>query len=186
MRRTTLLVVFAALGLAVALGLTARSANAYDIHQLPTGYTTQHTFSGSGVCSETWTIFGYGTSSAALCADSDSFQADVDSFVNATCPVTVCVPPAPSTTTADVPPTTTDAQPPATTTDTTATAPTIEARIAALEANYAALSKRVDAVAQANDASWAAFIAAKNAGASTVDAALAARSAGQNAIYQLG
>lgn len=186
MKRITLLAIAAALGLALALALTARTADAYDVHALPAGYSVLHAIgSSSGPCNETWFVSGY-NQSTNLCADSATFQQDLDAFVSATCPVTVCVPPAPTTTAADLPPTTTDAQPPVTTTDATVTEPTIEARIAALEANYAALSKRVDAIAKANDASWSAFIDAKNQGASTVDAALAARSAGENAIYQLG
>jgi len=126
-------------------------------------------------------------------------QTTTSASTTTTAPTTTAV-----TTTATTPATTTDttatttvAAPAVTTTvtvtDTTTTTavttttdPTIEARIAALEAEYIALSKRVTAIQEANAASWDAFIAASQAGASPADAALAARSAGTNALYLLG
>lgn len=182
-----------AAGLAVAIALTSPTvAQAWDINNLPPGFIAVHT-SASGVvtCPEYWTV-GYipntTNNSGHLCTDSPTFQQDLDAFVDAnyTAPVTTTAEPTvtAATTTAAPPP----ADPVGTTTTVTVTAPdvSIESRVAALEANYAALAKRVDAIAQANTASWSAFIDATNAGASAVDAAIAARSAGQNAIYQLG
>lgn len=101
-------------------------------------------------------------------------------------------PEAPSATTATATPTvttTTTTDPTSATTATATPAPAgptttdLETRIVDLEAQLAALSTRVDAIAKANEASWTAYIDARIAGASDVDAALAARSAGLNAIY---
>lgn len=105
-----------------------------------------------------------------------------------------------TTTSASPPVTTTVTGPGATTTvpggttptvtDTTSTTPTcditcLEARIAALEKQYADLAHRVDAIQQANTASWDAFSQVIADGGSVADAAAAARSAGLNAIYLL-
>lgn len=67
----------------------------------------------------------------------------------------------------------------------TVTDPTVDAKLAAIQAQLDALSHRVDAIAQANTAAWTAFVDAIGTGASAADAALAARSAGLNAIYGL-
>lgn len=210
MKRITLLAIFAALGLAAALGLTAKPALAWDIANLPAPYTVSgytDVSAAQGTCQTfyvvTWygqsVTLGYGPEVGQQFSDCNpqlqsQLDAFVDSTINLTPPVTTTAPvtttTAPVTTTA--PPTTTDAQPPATTATVTTTVtttivdPTIDARLTALEQNYAQLAARVDAIAQANTAAWTAFIDATNAGASVSDAALAARSAGLNAIYQLG
>jgi hypothetical protein len=118
-RRTTLLALGSLLaGLAAAVALTtAPAAQAWDIHALPAGYSVEHDTSTSSVCPDSYYIFGYGKTSPQLCTDSPSFQQDLDAFIDATCPVAVCPPPAApttATTAADPPPapTTTAADPP--------------------------------------------------------------------------
>lgn len=198
MKRTVLLAVFAALGLAAALGFTARPASAYDIGNLPAAFHVSH-ITGNGACSPYYQIIyvagdGTGAVSPDLCENSPTFQQDLDAFVGSPCTAAgaTCTPPPPVTTTA--PATTaavsTDAAPPApapttVTVTTVLTDPTIDQRLTALEANYAALAKRVDAIANANTASWDAFSASLAAGGTVADAAIAARSAGWNAIYKL-
>jgi hypothetical protein len=211
MRRTCLLIVFAALGLAAALGVTAQPAAAWDIGSLPAPYTVDSQYDASnGDCPNFYVVhwydqsvrLGYGVNSHGSDCNSQ-FQHDLDAFVdstiNQTPPVTstVATTTTAATTTVAPPAPTTVAQPPAPTptttatpTDTTATTPACDlacltARVGALETNYTTLAARVDAIANANTASWDAFKAAIDGGASVSDAALAARSAGLNAIYLL-
>lgn len=143
-------------GLAAAIALTAApAASAWDINALPAGYTTQQTVNGTVDC---YYIFGYNHTSPELCTDSPTFQADVDSFVNATCPPAVCAPP-PATTTTDQGTTTTDptATTPATTTTappatvtivTTTVDPTIDARLTALEQRQTVDEARITTLEQ--------------------------------------
>ena len=208
MKRIVLLAVTAALGLAAALGVTAKPAQAWDIGALPAPYTVSLQVQANlPDCQQFYVVSWYDQSVTINFGQNShggdcnsQFQYQLDSFVDATInltpPVTTTVPPvttdAVTTTTAPVttaaPPTTTDSNPPVQTVTVTTTVvdPTIDARLAALETNYAALAARVDAIAKANTAAWDAFVSMSQAGASATDAALAARSAGWNAIYQLG
>ena len=58
-KRTILLAVTAALGLAAAIGYTAKPALAWDIANLPAGYTTQHITATTETCQDSYYIFGY-------------------------------------------------------------------------------------------------------------------------------
>lgn len=211
-----LVALICAAGFAVALLSFPAVASAWSPTSLPPGWTIEHDTGGLDPnCQDAYRIWtDTHVFSDLLCTASPTYQQDFDAWVDAhytppatttaapattaatttdTVPVTTTV--AAATTTA-APPTTTDATAPAPAVTTTASAPVtttatcdvacLNARVAVLEQNYAALASRVDAIAKANDASWAAFVDALNAGASTVDAAIAARSAGLNAIYQLG
>lgn len=194
-----------AAGLAVALLTFPAIAGAWGPGSLPPGWTVSHQMQqGATVCPSSYAIVAPAAASPYFCEDSPTYQQDFDAWVDAhyTAPTTAATTTAATTTDTTPVPTTTDATAttavtttaaagtapapgPAATTTVTVTDPTVDARLTALEANYVALAKRVDAIAQANTASWDAFIAASNAGASAADAALAARSAGLNAIYQL-
>ena len=204
MKRTILIALFAALGLAAAMLVTpARGDDSNDYRDLPSqGFTLTviPDFTHTPVCQNVWaqgngsplTLLG-DPDSTHLCQTDAAMLANVAALKAAwprvtTAAVTTAVATtAASTTTAA--PSTTDTTPITVTTPTTVTVtivdPTIDQRLTALEAGYAALSARVDAIAKANTASWDAYIAAVGAGASAVDAATAARSAGLNAIYAL-
>jgi cell division septation protein DedD len=206
--------VICAIGLAVGLGVTAQPANAWDITQLPAPYTVSSFYNVAAQTGECQTFYvitwydqsvtlGYGapvnTPNFTDC--NPQFQYRLDQFVDATINQTPPVTTTTATTTEAapppvLPPTTTDAQPPESTTSpttsvptvtvtTTIVDPTILARLASLEAYYAALAVRVGALEAANTAAWDAFTATLTAGGSPADAALAARSAGLNALYQL-
>jgi hypothetical protein len=208
-RAHVLIAVAAALGLATALSVTTKPALAWDVHNLPPAFHVEHTVTTRSTCPSYYTIVyapdgtGYGKTGAVspdLCDDSPTFQQDLDAFVSSPCtyPGATCTPPPPPATTATDASTTTAAAtttegspPPAPTTTQTVTVtttvvdPTIAERLAALEAKYAELAARVDAIEKANTAAWDAFIAVLEAGGTADQAALAARSAGLDAIYEL-
>lgn len=127
------LVLLAAVG-ALSAGAFSPAAQAWDVNALPGGFSASHLFdSGATACSDYYTIQFAGGKSGPICAGSPSFQADVDSFVDAhVCTVNpgadpaLCSPPPPipksttSTTTVVItaPVITTPANPPAGTTTT--------------------------------------------------------------------
>ena len=175
MRLSRLLALVASLaaGVAAAIALTLPTvAQAWDITHLPAGFAVLGTSDGSCSSGLSYDVVyapqGVRTAETHICYGAATFQQDLDAFVDAnyTAPVTTTtVPPVTTTdaatttapTTTAAPPTTTDAQPPAPTTTavqtvtvtTTIVDPTIDSRLAALEANYAALASRVDAIAKA-------------------------------------
>ena len=194
MQRTKLVALIGvlAVGFAAAALVAPRPALAWSPSNLPPGFRLTHTtVVGATVCPEYYQFIAPAVSNP-FCLDSPTYQQDFDAWVDAhyTPPPTTTD----GTTTALPPTTTSDPQSgggttPTDTTTTTVTVPaagaTVEERLAALEAEYAALAARVDAIAQANAASWDAFIKIIDGGGTAADAALAARSAGLNAIYGL-
>ena len=215
--RAAALTMLAVTGAAIGAGTWTAVANAWNIDNLPNGYSEVRIHLADPACIDLQISYGTAgiTDIGSTC--DPGFQSNLDAYVNATiCTVNpaagqaegMCLPPATTTTdtavttdTTAAPAVTTTATPAVTTTATPAVTTTavvtdpatatttdttsIESRLATLEAEYAALSQRVDAIAQANTASWDAFISTVNSGGTVADAALAARSAGLNAIYQL-
>lgn len=109
MRRAQLaaLTLLLAAGVGAAMLTFPQGASAWDIHNLPPGFIVVHGTDSSATTCREWYGIGYQFHSVQkICTDSPTFQADVDSFVNAnyTAPVT----------TTDAP--TTSALPPVTTT----------------------------------------------------------------------
>lgn len=206
------LVLAAGLGLAALVTAHgARAAGDWDWEHLPNGYSESvaayHNPDPNGTTGTCFRVTIDGHYIGDTCTDAD-FQQKLNAYIDSTiCTVNpaagqqrgMCIPTTTNATTTTTPTgtdATTTTTPPAGETTTTPptqtvtvtvtiTDPAIDQRLTALEANYAALARRVDAIAQANTASWTAFIDATNAGASAADAAIAARSAGLNAIYQI-
>lgn len=206
MKRLMLAAALALSGVVAAALVASSSAQAYDVNNLPGGYSTSHWHDSSpppGSCSDGWNVVGYGSAINLGECDPD-FQQKLDAFVNSTCPcasttsTTVAAPADASTTTAA--PTTTDSSPPPpetvstpaqtvaapTTTDVSAEITALEARISALEAQIAALTTRVDRLTLAGDASWLAYQQAVANGADDATAAGIARGTWLNAVYGLG
>ncbi len=201
MKKFGLLAVVAALGLVAAVALTfPRAAQAWDIGALPAPYTVSVQINAQGgVCTTFYVVthydqsvrLGFGQATAGNFSDCNpQFQQQLDAFVDATInlpPPTTTTAPVTTTepTTTDTPPTTTTEPAQTVTVTVTTTDQSIADRVAALEAEYAALVARVDAISDANDAAEAAYTAALDSGATQAEAALAAVSAGLNALYEL-
>jgi hypothetical protein len=80
-------------GLAAAFAL-ARPAQAWDVNHLPATFHVTHEHTGAATCGDYYVIiyapdgFGVGKTGATLpnlCADSPTFQQDLDAFVDAPC-----------------------------------------------------------------------------------------------------
>lgn len=215
MKRLMLAAALALSGAFAAALVGSSSAQAWDVTNLPAGYSTSHWHDSSpppGSCSDGWNVVGYGSAINLGECDAD-FQQKLDAFVNGTCPcassssTTAAAPTTDASTTTVADPaattvavTTTDASPPpqetvstpappvapTTTDDVSAQITALEARISALEAQIAALTTRVDRITLAGDASWLAYQQAVANGVDPATAADIAHGTWLNAVYGLG
>lgn len=122
MKRLLLAATLAILGAALAALVASSPARAWDVTNLPAGYSTAHWHDSSpppGSCSDGWSVVGF-SASISIGECDPAFQQKLDDFINATCPcATTAAATTPSTDTATI---TTDTAS-ATTTDPVSTTP---------------------------------------------------------------